>query len=198
MYTLDVYSAIVWGRIIRFREAQSNVRYPRNVNDDSLDSEPGVSSVLEGRNATLMSPGHSDQPAVWMRGWNFTTDLYRILEHALDYQRRSSHIDTESVWSLFCPTPVPGSLVMEHVDSMFSALPSQLRVTDPATGVQSRDIVGFQSANIQATLQLLRMVLSSSEDQGVEEKCEVAGNVLTVFSKVPIEYLKAISSPLVC
>lgn len=198
MYTLDVYSAIVWGGIIRFREAQSNVHYPRNVNDDSLDSEPGVSSVLEGRNATLMSPSHSDQPAVWMRGWNFTTDLYRILEHALDCQRRSSHIDTESVWPLFRPTPVSGSLVMEHVDSMFSALPSQLRVTEPVTGVQNCDIVGFQSANIQATLQLLRMVLSSSEDQGVEEKCEVAGNVLTVFSKVPIEYLKAISSPLVC
>lgn len=62
----------------------------------------------------------------------------------------------------------------------------------------SKDLFGFQSANIQATLQLLRMVLLSSEEIGVERKCDVAGELLSVFSNVPIEYLKAISSPLVC
>ncbi|GAB1200347.1 hypothetical protein APSETT444_009717 [Aspergillus pseudonomiae] len=78
----------------------------------------------------------------------------------------------------------------------FREIQSNLRLTGPVTGDPENDIVGFQSANIQATLQLLNMVLSSNEDQGIEEKCEVAGNVLNVFTKVPIEYLKAISSPL--
>ncbi|OJI88352.1 hypothetical protein ASPTUDRAFT_50281 [Aspergillus tubingensis CBS 134.48] len=187
MYTLDVFSATVLGGIIRFREVQSNVRYPREVNDDVLDS------TIE---APISADCTTHEPSVWMRGWNFTTDLYRILEHAIDGQRQMQRTANESPWSLFRPTPVPGPLIMEHVHSLFSALPSQLQSTKPATGDPEHDIVGFQSANIQATLQLLSMVLSSSEDQGVEEKCEVAGNVLSVFSTVPIEYLKAISSPL--
>lgn len=194
MYTLDVFSATVWGGMIRFREVQSNVRYPREVNDDVLDfaNEASLS-------ADCTTPASNPyEPSVWMRGWNFTTDLYRILEHAIDGQRQSLRAENESPWSLFRPTPVPGPLIMEHVHSLFSALPSQLQSSKPATGDPEHDIVGFQSANIQATLQLLNMVLSSSEDQGVEEKCEVAGNVLSVFSTVPIEYLRAISSPLVC
>ncbi|CAK44910.1 transcriptional regulator family: Fungal Specific TF [Aspergillus niger] len=192
MYTLDVFSATVWGGMIRFREVQSNVRYPREVNDDVLDfaNEASIS-------ADCTTPASNPyEPSVWMRGWNFTTDLYRILEHAIDGQRQSLRAENESPWSLFRPTPVPGPLIMEHVHSLFSALPSQLQSSKPATGDPEHDIVGFQSANIQATLQLLNMVLSSSEDQGVEEKCEVAGNVLSVFSTVPIEYLRAISSPL--
>lgn len=180
--------------MVRFREDQSNVRYPREVNDDVLDFEN--KAQISGDCTTPASDTHEN--SIWMRGWNFTTDLYRILEHAIDCQRRTLRVENESPWSLFRPNPVPGHLIMQHVHSMFSALPSQLRFTGPVTGDSEHDIVGFQSANIQATLQLLNMFVSSNEDQGIEEKCEVAGNVLSVFTKVPIEYLKAISSPLVC
>lgn len=89
------------------------------------------------------------------------------------------------------------SVVMERVLAMYSALPSQFRETLPVTGDPSKDLFGFQSANIQATLQLLRMILFSTEDIGVERKCDVAGELLSMFSNVPVEYLKAISSPLV-
>jgi hypothetical protein len=41
------------------------------------------------------------------------------------------------------------------------------------------------------------MVLLSAEEIGVDRKCDVAGELLSVFTKVPVEYLKAISSPLV-
>jgi hypothetical protein len=88
--------------------------------------------------------------------------------------------------------------VMERVYSMYAALPSQFKETPPTTGDMAKDLFGFQSANITATLQLLRMVLLSAEELGVDRKCNVAGELLSVFSKVPVEYLKAISSPLVC
>lgn len=135
----------------------------------------------------------------WLRGWNFTTDLYRILEHVVDGNRRrfSSANGTTQVWSLFTPASMSEPVVMERVLSMYAALPSQFRETPPTTGDISKDLFGFQSANIQATLQLLRMVLLSAEEIGVERKCDVAGELLSVFSKVPVEYLKAISSPLV-
>jgi hypothetical protein len=192
---LDVYSSIVWGGVIRYREAQSNVQYPSDEDDDSI---PNMLSVQADISDAYDGKGQRSQ---WMRGWNFTTDLYRLLEHAVDCQRRRSPSNTDGktgVWSLFRPAPMSASLVMDHVLSMYSSLPAQFRETPPVTGDPAQDIVGFQSANIQATLQLLRMVLFANEDPAADGKCDVAGQVLSVFSKVPVEYLKAISSPLVC
>ncbi|GFF52369.1 transcriptional activator protein acu-15 [Aspergillus udagawae] len=193
IYTLDVYSSIVWGGVIRYREAQSNVQYPSDEDDDSI---PNMLSVQADISDAYDGKGQRSQ---WMRGWNFTTDLYRLLEHAVDCQRRRSPSNTDGktgVWSLFRPAPMSASLVMDHVLSMYSSLPAQFRETLPVTGDPAQDIVGFQSANIQATLQLLRMALFANEDPAADGKCDVAGQVLSVFSKVPVEYLKAISSPL--
>jgi hypothetical protein len=193
---LDVYSSIVWGGIIRHREAQSNVRYPGDLRDEFIFRNDTVSPTSVDQSVASANGASND----WIIGWNFTTDMYRILEHALDSQRRRSppNNGTAEVWSLFRPAQMAGPWLMEHVLAMYSALPPPFREARPAIGDISHDIYGFQSANIQATLQLLRMVIYSSEEQGVDGKCDVAGQVLSVFSKVPVEYLKAISSPLVC
>lgn len=178
------------------------VRYPSEIDDEFITSSGyGVPPASPASTRT----GHADitlisrQPMSWIRGWNFTTDLYRFLEHAVDFHRRrwSQGNGTTQVWSLFGPASMPEGIVLDHVLTLYSALPSQFRETLPVTGDPAKDLFGFQSANIQATLQLLRMVLFSAEDRGVERKCDVAGELLSVFSKVPVEYLKAISSPLV-
>ncbi|KAL4793114.1 hypothetical protein BDV19DRAFT_232982 [Aspergillus venezuelensis] len=190
IYTLDVYASIVWGGVIRHREAQSNVRYPGEVvRDDFISKYHTVSPEQKGHTGDPM-------PEDWIYGWNFITDMYRILEHAVDSERKPVNNGVTDVWSLFRPAQAAGSWLMDHVLSMYSALPPKFREIRPVTGDLSHDIFGFQSANIQATLQLLRMVLSPNEDQNVDEKCDVVGQVLSVFSKVPVEYLKAISSPL--
>lgn len=179
------------------------MHYPSEIDDEFITPHgygvPRVSpesNLLPPSNVTLVSR----QPVTWLRGWNFTTDLYRILEHVVDGNRRrfSSANGTTQVWSLFDPLYISEQAVMDQVLIMYSALPSQFRETPPTTGDMSKDLFGFQSANIQATLQLLRMVLLSTEEIGVERKCDVAGELLSVFSNVPVEYLKAISSPLVC
>ncbi|KZN83934.1 Activator of stress genes [Penicillium chrysogenum] len=202
IYTLDLYSTIVWGGVIRYREAHSLVRYPSEL-DDKLITHCGYGVPSVSLESNSLPTGSltvaSRQPTPWLRGWNFTTDLYRILEHVLDGSRRrfsSATKMTQELWSLFNPLSISEPAVMDQVLTMYSALPSQFRETPPTTGDLSKDLFGFQSANIQATLQLLRMVLLSTEEIGVERKCDVAGELLSVFSNVPIEYLKAISSPL--
>lgn len=88
---------------------------------------------------------------------------------------------------------------MKDVLDTYLSLPQQFHECREITGDASQDLFGFQSANIQATLQLLRTVLLSAEDNvSVSRKCDVAGELLRVFSIVPVEYLRAISSPLVC
>ncbi|KAJ5173282.1 hypothetical protein N7492_005875 [Penicillium capsulatum] len=200
IYTLDIYSSIVWGGVIRYREAHSLVRYPSELDDEFITPHgytmppPSPENIVKQEDVT----GMPRRSVSWMHGWNFTTDLYRILEHVVDGTRRriSSANGTQEVWSLFSPTSMSEPAVMERVLSMYSFLPPQFRETPPTTGDMSKDLFGFQSANIQATLQLLRMVLLSAEEIGVDRKCDVAGELLSVFSKVPVDYLKAISSPL--
>lgn len=199
---MDIYASIVWGGIIRYREAHSLVRYPSEVDDEFITPYGyGLPSVSpeSSTHSHGDSPIVSRQPVSWMHGWNFTTDLYRMLEHVVDGTRRrfSSANGTTEVWPLFGPVFMSEPTVMERVLSMYNALPPQFRETPPITGDMSKDLFGFQSANIQATLQLLRMVLLSAEEIGVDRKCDVAGELLSVFTNVPIEYLKAISSPLV-
>ncbi|KAJ5388923.1 hypothetical protein N7509_011464 [Penicillium cosmopolitanum] len=180
IYTLDIYSTVV-------RRIYHNSRLWRA--DFITENE----FAFPGNMTIVYRP-----PVAWLRGWNFTTDLYRILEYVVDGNRRrfSSANGTTQMWSLFDPLSISEPAVMDRVMTMYSALPSQFHETPPITGDMSKDLFGFQSANIQATLQLLRMVLLSAEEVGVERKCDVAGEVLQVFSNVPIEYLKAISSPL--
>lgn len=82
--------------------------------------------------------------------------------------------------------------------NMYYALPPQFKATPPMTGDPGQDIYAFQAANIQATLQLLRMMLFSTEDgPGVDRKCDVANEVLSVFRTIPTRYLRAISTPLI-
>ncbi|KAJ5183909.1 hypothetical protein N7492_001525 [Penicillium capsulatum] len=201
IYTLDIYSTVVWGGVIRYREAHSFVRYPTEVDDDFITTNGyGVASISPESNPTSTGTVTvvSRQPVPWLRGWNFTTDLYRILEYVVDGNRRrfSSANGTTEVWSLFNPLSMSEPAVMDQVLTMYSALPSQFRETSPTTGDMSKDLFGFQSANIMATLQLLRMMLLSAEEIGVERKCDVVGELLKELSKIPVEYLKAISSPL--
>ena len=43
---------------------------------------------------------------------------------------------------------------------------------------------------------MLRIVLFTAEGAGVHDRCRIAGDVVTAFISVPIEYLVAISTPL--
>lgn len=173
MYTLDVYSAIVWDGCIHFQEGHAKVHYPSAVDAQAVD---GVH---------------------WIVGWNFTTDLYRILEHDLSRLRSR----TSKFANLGHPTTTWGAFSVssqDFVNDLYSALPPVFKQLQPATGDPARDIYGFQAANIRATMALLRMVyLTADEDVDLEKKCSVVSDVLSTFHQVPKPYLRAISTPLI-
>jgi hypothetical protein len=172
------------------------VRYPSEIDDECITSD-GYTVPTEplGPSST---PGFVQQPVTWLRGWNFVTDLYRVLEHIIDGNRhRFPSAKMDPVFPLFGSKFMSELVVMEHVLSMYSALPPQFRETPPITGDITKDLFGFQSANIHATMQLLRMILLSTAEAGVDRRCDVAEEMLSVFSEVPLAYLKAINLPLV-
>ncbi len=175
MYTLDVYSSIVWDGCMHYQESHARVEYPSGKDDpENHDTNDGTH---------------------WIVGWNFTTDLYRILEHNLTRLRSRS-----SKFNLLGDPLRGGSLStsQDRVAELYSKLPTVFRQLQPATGNPARDIYGFQSANIQATMALLRMVNLSLEDGAdLDTKCSVVSDVLATFHQVPKPYLRAISTPLI-
>ncbi|KAK1844165.1 C6 transcription factor [Colletotrichum chrysophilum] len=173
IYTLDVFTSIVWDGCVHFQEAHSRVEYP------------------EGDQSGFSSAGNPD----WIEGWNFTTDLYRILEHVL-CKLRTRH----SRFNLFgdCHSSLETHRLQERVNSLHCGLHHRFKEFGLASGVAEKDIYGFQAANIQATLALLRMALLSLEgDIGLDKKCSVVNEVLTAFHQVPKTFQRAISTPLV-
>lgn len=176
MYTWDVFTSIVWDSCIHFQEGHASVQYP--------SGEP-----LNFRNLEHDS---------WIVGWNFTTDLYRRLEHVLDRLRTRS-----SSFNIFADkakglSAAEAAQIHVQVNSLYLSLPVNFRELAPATGRMEVDIYGFQAANIQATLALLRIALLSLEyDVDMEKKCSVVSEVLDIFHQVPKAYQRAISTPLI-
>jgi hypothetical protein len=173
------------------------VSFPSEVDDDFF-SDAGYNppnSLTSG----LPSQGIAN-PLSWLHGWNFTTQLYRILEHAIDdYHRRRPTIGPFSPSDLFGREMPHQSAVLNKVMSMHNELPPRFKETKmiPQNGKRGlEDKFSFQAANITATLQLVRMILFTSEDATVDQKCAIARDLLDGFSKVPVFYLRAISSPL--
>jgi hypothetical protein len=80
--------------------------------------------------------------------------------------------------------------------TLYEQLPPVFKTTQPLTGILEKDLFGFQAANIAASLQLVRMVLFTTENSTVDQKCQIASEVINGFASVPVAYLRAISSPL--
>lgn len=134
----------------------------------------------------------------WIIGWNFTTNLYRYLEHFVAKLRTR-----ESVYDLFKDTQTNPSFESENtfrkVMAEYEQLPDQFKHLREATEDPDTDIYGFQSANIHATMALLRMMLYTLEgkNQDISKKCQVAQQVLSTFREVPLSFWRAISTPLI-
>jgi hypothetical protein len=182
--------------VIRCRESQSKVRYPSEVDDEFFSNE-GFENPQMATNIDADSSIYID-PSSWLHGWNFTTEMYRILEHAMnDFHRRQHQtIGPFSPSELFSRDAPPQSVVLDRVTAMHAALPSEFKEARGDSAGTIDDIFNFQAANIAATLQLVRMVLFTAEDATVEQKCAVTRELLDGFSNVPVRFLRAMSAPL--
>ncbi len=160
MYTLDVYSTIVWGGIIHWREAQARVSYPGEIEDEwfsdtgihiSTTIAPKVSNDLPSLVSRLNGSSSS-----WLHGWNFTTDLYRILEHVMDQYHRlkGRRASLPTATDLFTSDTPSQAKILAHVMELYDQLPQRFKETLEVGADASEDRFNFQAANITATLQV--------------------------------------------
>lgn len=204
MYNFDIYTAVVWNGVIRVREAHCNVLYPKEMDDDTFDdnthatTSPISAPVHAPTSSTVACPVKSHS---WLCGWNFTTDLYKVMEHAVDnFRTRRARLQNRTFLNdIFGETgnaQASQSSVLQSVMDMYANLPRSFKEIQPISFHAQNDRFGFQAANITATIQLLRMVLFSDAGASVADRCGIANEVVEAFINIPGGYLKAISTPL--
>jgi hypothetical protein len=177
---------------MRCREAQSAVSYPIELDDEFIVDDPADPTGIATR-----QPGTQ---LCFLTGWNYTTDLYRVLQYAVDQFRKRRVGGTTSLGTLLdSTTSTTPQTVLDLVGVMYSNLPPRFKETKNI-GELVEDRLNFQTANIIATMQLLRMVVLGGEleEASGEKRCQVAGELLDAIATIPNTYLRAISSPLVC
>ncbi|KAG4439487.1 hypothetical protein IFR05_005023 [Cadophora sp. M221] len=199
MYNLEVYSSIVWGSIIRCREAQCSVSLPSEV-DDNLFSDSVVYQTDSLSDPYSAQPQHNGRTC-WLQGWNFATQVYQTLEHAMDeyLRRRSTNPGLFSPSKLFhhdirhCAELLMG--IMDKYEKLDSQFKEPAMMSSYGQGSDEYK-ASFQAVNIAATFQLARLILFTCEDASVEQKCDIARDMLKSFNSTPIHFLRALSRPL--
>lgn len=206
MYCFEVYAAAVWGSLVSCREAQSNVHYPAEVDDEYLTrtSDDEVNRARSSTSSEISLAYTMDNwsgaggPVSWLLGWNFAIDLYRVLEHALDgFRKRSPETDhtkfVAEVWKMKLPQQAS---VLEAMMHKYAALPARFKQTLPVSLDATQDRYSFQAANIAATMELVRMTLITSAQATAEDRCQVLNELVHTFANVPVAYLRAMSTPI--
>ncbi|KAI3336174.1 hypothetical protein F4824DRAFT_462454 [Ustulina deusta] len=203
IYTLDIFQSVVWCGTIRSREQQANVSYPVEVEDEFLFDtgishlSPSLTNASPSINGASPSFGDSSrrQSDCWLFGWNFVTDLYRVLEHA--WTRFRGKQCRALLTDIFQDqTTVTATTVRDSVVHMYVNLPESFKQTPQMTYDSRKDLFGFQAANITASLQLLRIVLFTADGATIQDRCRIASEVISAFISIPVGYLVAIGTPL--
>lgn len=121
---------------MRHREAQSTVLYPALVHDDDEITERGIVAPIHG----------SSRPS-YLVGWNFTTHLYRILEHSLD-QLRTKRLNSDSssrITGFYAARLGPSAQEgLDLVAQLYAELPDEFKGAKAMTGDMKEDRYGFQ------------------------------------------------------
>ncbi|KAL6831528.1 hypothetical protein J3E69DRAFT_329630 [Trichoderma sp. SZMC 28015] len=191
-YHFDVYLATIFGSSIRQRgQTQCQVLYPAEVYDDSDIGETDVH--LRG-----------DDHVSFIRGWNFVTDLYRILEHFIQkahpqssQQARRGSLMDKLLSSNTNPDTSNVANILAVSQEMYDSLPVELREARPLTGQIHQDRYGFQAINATITLTTLKMVLARTEDRSVNQLCTMAGSFLDELLTIPAAYIRSASTAMI-
>ncbi|GKT90110.1 C6 transcription factor [Colletotrichum tofieldiae] len=143
MYRLEVHAALIDGHVIRCPELQCAVAYPQQVD--------GLAGIIDASGQTEKTRFRHGS---WLTGWNYITDLYRVLEHVIVRMRkdRLKALDRG---------PIEHEPLMPSIDNMLekvlekkSNLPPYATHAFPASHDVEANLCGFQVANIACTFQL--------------------------------------------
>ena len=192
----------------RLRDVKATVLYPAEVSDDADISETGVRFRPE--------------KVSFLQGWNFCTDLYRLIDHtdAMIKLRQEppneEHNDT--ITSFLSRQTDPSDFASKSlalVSALHVKLPKELKRVTAMTGDAHQDRLGFvgksqintpnwrhllilAASNVLITTQTLKMILVGIKGSSVHQQCSIASELLDELTSVPLDVFRASSTCSVC
>lgn len=175
IYRLEVHTACVLGHYVRIPEAQCDVGYPCGIHHPAF------------------VPGRDGSFEDWFSGWNYSTDLYRILEHAAVSFRMRRRMHPPS---LELNDGLSSGVLSKKLSIIKDGLLPQYERAFLRSEDNGRNRCGFQAANIFCIIHLVRMLTSLSDDHDLDSICDTAEEMIASMRQIPPEYVRACGATL--
>lgn len=134
----------------------------------------------------------------WLAGWNAYTDISRAMALAIKQIRlQKSHSSGRG------PTLASLEFVNAASRAKFSEaarrieqLPPALREPFRVTGNPDRDCYSFQAVHLITSFEFLKIKLFCAQNAPIDQRCAIAVKFLHDLDRIPLDYSRAISTPL--
>jgi hypothetical protein len=167
VYRLEVHSACILGHIVRLPEAQASVMYPRIL------------------------PSMEPETQAWTAGWDYVTDLFRLLEYAIFSLRGCKN--RKAILSAFCDRPSPMTLV-DALARLKASKPCILRDLDAEF---TSDRCKYMSVQITCTETLVNIMALLYCQASASEIMEIARSLIEEMEKASLIIFKIAGSQIV-
>ncbi|KAL1845515.1 hypothetical protein Plec18170_009734 [Paecilomyces lecythidis] len=170
IYRLEIHSACVLGHVVRLPEVQVSVLYPRII------------------------PSMDPETRAWTAGWDYITDLFRLLEYAMLSLRGCK--TRKAVFSVICDRPSPTTLLdgLARLKSGKSSV--LLSLNDPNSGYQTNRCK-YMAVQITCTETLVTIMALLYCQAPACEVMETAENFLEEVTKAPLIMFKVAGNHIV-
>ncbi|KAF5680057.1 maltose fermentation regulatory MAL33 [Fusarium heterosporum] len=170
VYRLEIHSASVLGHIIRLPEAQVSVQYPR------------------------ITPAMKRETQAWTAGWDYITDLFRLMEYAILNLRQQNH--PKAVFTTFHDRPSPNAL-LESLSRLKTNKPFILRVLSQPHDEFQSNRCRYMAVQITCTEALVNIMALLHCHAPVSDVIKVAEDFLNEISEASLIMFKVASSQII-
>lgn len=170
VYRLEIHSACVLGHIVRMPESQVSVQYPR------------------------ITPAMEPETQAWTAGWDYITDLFRLMEYAIFSLRGGKN--RKAVLAVFCERPSPTTL-LDALARLKSSKPRiLLRLAEPESAFQSNRCK-YMAVQITCTETLVNIMALLYCEAPACEIINITEDFLEEVAKAPLIMFKVAGSQIV-
>lgn len=170
VYRLEIHSACVLNHTVRMPESQVSVLYPR------------------------ITPAMAPETNAWTAGWDYITDLVRLLEYAIFSLRGSRN--RKAVFAALSDRPSPTTLLDSLARLKTDKPRILLRLTEPESSFQSNRCK-YMAVQITCTETLVNIMALLYCQVPAQEVMDIAASFLEEVTKAPLIMFKVASSQIV-
>ena len=170
VYRLEIHSACVLGHVVRMPESQVSVLYPR------------------------ITPAMESETQAWTAGWDYITDLFRLLEYAMFSLRGCNN--RKAALSVFCERPSPTTL-LDGLARLKASKPRMLLGIDDASSDHQSNRCKYMAVQITCTETLVNIMALLYCQAPAREVMDIAEAFLEEVDKASLIVFKVAGSQIV-